>query len=400
MDVFVARQPIFDKEKSIYAYELLFRSGESNGFPDIDGDIATSSLLSSSFFTVGVDKVGSGKKTFINFTEDLLLKGTPQMFPPEKLVVEILENVTPTPEITAACKSLKEKNYIVALDDFVYTNDFDSLLELADIIKVDFRLTPVATLEEMLKSLSRFNCRLLAEKVETYEEFNAALEMGFDYFQGYFFSKPEVLKNKDLSTSSISLLQLISEINNAEFDPDALEKIILQDVSISYKLLTYINSAHFSRIQPIKSIKQAISYLGEKPLKLFVSLIATSRLAEDKPQELLKTATIRARFLELIGKQTGANSEELFLLGLFSCIDAMLDKSLESILKRLPLSAEINQALLQRSGDLFVYLRLIEAYESGNWIGSRFAQKKLGVTEECILDSYMDALGWADAFSL
>jgi len=398
MDVFVARQPIFDKNKDIYAYELLFRTGENNGFPDIDGETATSSLLSSSFFTVGIDKVGAGKKTFINFTEDLLAKGTPQMFPPQKLVVEILETVTPTQQIVASCQKLKEQNYELALDDFVYSNSFDSLLDLADIIKIDFRLTPVETLAEMLHKLKAFNCRLLAEKVETYQEFNAALELGFDYFQGYFFSKPEVLKNKDLSTSNINILRLISQINSADFDPDALEEIILQDVSISYKLLSYINSAHFSRIQPIKSIKQAISYLGEKPLKLFVSLIATSKLAEDKPQELLTTAIIRARFLELIGNECGDNSEELFLLGLFSCLEAMLDKRIESILSKLPLSEQINQTLIKREGNLYTYLRLIEAYEAGNWIALRFAKKKLGLAEEKILAAYVDALAWADAF--
>jgi len=398
MDVFVARQPIFDRNKDIYAYELLFRSGETNGFPNIDGDTATSSLLSSSFFTVGVEKVGSGKKTFINFTGELITKGIPQMFPKEKLVVEILEDVQPTPTIVAACQKLKEQDYELALDDFVYTKSFDSLLNLADIIKIDFRQTPVDTLGEMLQSLKRFNCRLLAEKVETYEEFNSALELGFEYFQGYFFSKPEVLKNKDLSSNSINMLRLISEINTAEFDPVAFEKIILQDVSISYKLLSYINSAYFSRVQPIGSIKQAISYLGERPFKLFVSLIATSKLAEDKPQELFTTAIIRAKFLELIGKKCEENQEELFLLGLFSCIDAMLDRNFESILSRLPLSASINEALIKREGHLFTYLRLIEAYEAGNWVAIRFAQKKLKLDEETILSSYVEALTWADAF--
>jgi len=196
----------------------------------------------------------------------------------------------------------------------------------------------------------------------------------------------------------MNLLRLISQINSTDFDPDALEENILQDVSISYKLLSYINSAHFSRIQPIKSIKQATSYLGEKPLRLFVSLIATSKLAVDKPQELLTTAIVRARFLELIGKECGENSEELFLLGLFSCLDAMLDKKIESILSRLPLSEQINQTLIKREGSLYTYLRLIEAYEAGNWIALRFAQKKLGLAEEKILSAYVDALTWADAF--
>ena len=301
MDVFVARQPIFDIKRKIYAYELLFRSGESNGFPDIDGETATTSLLSSSFFTVGIEKIGAGKLVFINFTEELLLNDTPQLFPPDKMMVEVLEDVSPGPEIVAACQSLKDKGYSLALDDFVYSKQFEELLHLSDIIKIDFRLTPIETLGEMVETLKKYNCKLLAEKVETYDEFHQAVELGFEYFQGYFFSKPEVLKNKDLSSSQVGMLRLISKINTEEFDVESLAALVAQDVSITYKLLKYINSSHFSRLQPLSSIRQAITFLGENGFKMFVSLIATSKLSENKPEELIRTSIIRARFLEQIG---------------------------------------------------------------------------------------------------
>lgn len=402
MNVFVARQPIFDRQKKLFAYELLFRTGESNGFPDIDGGTATTSLLSSSFFTVGIDKITAGKIAFINFTEDLIAKGIPQLFPPEKLMVEILEDVKPGSDIVEACTILKEKGYNLALDDFVYSRKFDELLRLSDIIKIDFRLTPPDKLEEMVQNLKKFNCQLLAEKVETYEEFNNALALGFEYFQGYFFSKPEVLQNKDLSASQLTMLRLLSEINAAdkEFDVESLEKLVSQDISITYKLLSYINSSQFSRLQAISSIGQAISYLGENGFKMFVSLIATSMLAVGKPNELIRASIIRARFLELIGVECRRDSNEMFLLGLFSMIDAMLDQSIHTVLKKMPLSKAINDALIDKSGNLFPFLRLVDTYEKGNWVAFRFALKKTGLPEDKITDVYLEAIAWADSLEI
>ncbi|BHH82887.1 EAL and HDOD domain-containing protein [Desulforhopalus sp. 52FAK] len=398
MDVFVARQPIFDINKKIYAYELLFRSGDSNGFPDIDGETATTSLLSSSFFTVGIEKIGAGKLVFINFTEDLLLNGTPQLFPPDKMMVEILEDVGPGSDIVKACQDLKDNGYSLALDDFVYSNQFDELLHLSDIVKIDFRLTPVETLGKMVETLKKYDCKLLAEKVETYDEFHQAVELGFEYFQGYFFSKPEVLKNKDLSSSQMGLMRLISQINTEEFDVDSLAELVAQDVSITYKLLKYINSSHFSRLQPLSSIKQAITFLGENGFKMFVSLIATSKLSENKPGELIRASIIRAKFLEQVGIKLKKDSSELFLLGLFMSLDAMLDQKIENIISKMPLSDSLKEALVGRKGDLFAFVRLIETYEAGNWVSFRFAQKKLGLTDACVTDFYVEALAWADSF--
>lgn len=397
MDVFVARQPIFDTNKKIFAYELLFRSGTTNGFPDIDGETATASLLSSSFFTVGIDQIGAGKLVFINFTEDLLLKGTPLLFPPEKMMVEVLEDVTPSTEIINACQELKENGFQLALDDFVYSKKFNDLLKLSDIIKIDFRLTPIDKIETMLANLAPYGCRLLAEKIETYEEFTHAKELGFDYFQGYFFSKPEILQNKDLSASQLGLIQLIAQINTAEFDVDKLEKMVAQDVSITYKLLNFLNSAHFSRVQPISSIRQAISFLGEREFKQFVTLIATSKLAEHKPNELIRASIIRARFLELISEDLPEDSREIFLLGLFSFIDAMLDQGIDQIVDKLPLSENITTALAKRKGDLYPYIRLIETYEKCNWIGLKYTQKRLGVGNDNITESYVKAIEWANS---
>ena len=269
-------------------------------------------------------------------------------------------------------------------------------MHLGDIIKIDFRLTPLETVKEMALSLKKYKCKLLAEKVETNEEFEKAMTLGFDYFQGYFFSRPEILRNKDLSVSQMAMIRLISQINSSEFDVVALAELVSHDVSITYKLLNYINSAYFSRLQPLSSISQAITYLGEKGFKLFVSLIATSMLAENKPDALVKMAVIRARFLQLIGIDLKTDGSEMFLLGLFSLIDAMLDRNMKEILKQLPLTEKVKLALVDRSGELFLYLRLIETYETGNWVAFRYAQKKTGIDDTKILQCYLEAIAWAD----
>lgn len=399
MDSFVARQPIFDIRKKIYAYELLFRSGHTNAFPDIDGNTATSNVLSSSFFTVGIEKICSGRLAFINFPESLLLKGTPAFFPREKLTVEILEDVKASKEVVAKCRELKKSGYQLALDDFVWNSDLTELLELADIIKFDVRLTPFDELEQILPLVGKYNCRLLAEKIETEEEFQQAVKMGFDYFQGYFFAHPEILKNRELQGSQLGILRLLSKINATEFDMDEIETLVSQDVAVSYKLLNYLNSARFSRITLVSSIRQAIAFLGEQEFRTFISILATSCLNKNKPEELMRMSIIRARFLEQLGKATGSQKEELLLLGLFSLIDAMLDQKMEDIVSKLSLSQSLEDALINQQGKLAPWLRLVESYERGNWVPFRFAQKRIAVNSETITRTYLEAISWADSFS-
>lgn len=399
MDVFVARQPIFNKQKNIYAYELLFRTGMSNAFPDLDGETATSSLLSSSFFTVGIEKISGGKVAFINFTEKLLLQGIPTMFPPENIMVEVLEDVTPSTEINEACKSLIAKGYDIALDDFVFSEEWLPLVKIAKIIKVDFMLSSIEEIEQIVAAVKPYNCKLLAEKIETYDEFQLALGMGFKYFQGYFFAKPEILKNKDISSSQLTLLQLITEITRAEFDPKTLEKLINQDVSVSFKLLKFLNSAYYSRVSPVSSIIQAIAYLGERGVRQFVSLIATSKLSESKPDELIRMSIIRARFLEQMTDGLGyKNSCDYFMLGLFSYIDAMLDNSMEYLMEQLPLNTDVKDALVHRSGKMFPFLHSIECYELGEFARFENIIGDLGLESDKITAFYLDAVIWADSY--
>ena len=225
------------------------------------------------------------------------------------------------------------------------------------------------------------------------------MALGFTYFQGYFFSKPEVLKNKDISSSQLTIMRLICEVNRVEFDIGILEKIINQDVSISYKLLNYLNSAYFSRLQPLSSIRQAIAYLGERGTRLFVSLIATSQLAAHKPDELMKTSIIRASVsLNIWARNQKKTSGEFFMLGLFSLIDAMLDNSMEYLIGQLPLTDDISEALVSRSGPLFPYLRLVELYEIGEW---QELDQSLAILNSPVIRSsqyYLDAVNMADSY--
>lgn len=401
MDVYVARQPIFTKNKKIHGYELLFRESLSNFFPDIDGDTATSKLLYNSFFTIGVEKITGFKVAFINFTRDLLLNRVPLMFPRERIVVEILEDVEPRKEIVDVCREISEKGYDIALDDFFYRSDMEPLIGLANTIKFDFRATPIDEMRTVVKKLAKYDVNLLAEKVETHEEFKKALKMGFSYFQGYFFCKPEIIKGRDIQSSRMNLLELMATANKKDFKFHELEKIILRDVAISYKLLRYINSVYFRTISNISSIKQAIVLLGEKGIRRFVSLIAMAKLASDKPDELIRTSIIRAKFCELIGKKDGApvNHSELFTLGLFSLIDAILDDTMESLMEKLPLSEDIKGALVHKSGKLKDYLSLTVAYETGDWEGVSKSATSLNLDEGGLPDSFMEALTWADSMS-
>src|SRR5208283_1617606 len=226
MDVYVARQPILDRKKSLFAYELLFRDGLANYMPNIDGDTATSKLLSSSFLTIGIDKITFGKRAFVNFTQNLLETDIPLMFPKETTVVEILEDVNPTALVTEACRKLSAKGYSLALDDFVFKLELTPLIELADIIKIDFRATSYSEIKLILHKFGTKKIKFLAEKVETNEEFKDALNMGFEFFQGFFFSKPEIVKGKEISGSQMQYLNFMIEISKPNYDLSELETII------------------------------------------------------------------------------------------------------------------------------------------------------------------------------
>ncbi len=402
MESFVARQPIFNRRKGLFGYELLYRSGMDNAFSGTDGDMATARVLSSTFLNIGMDRITGSKWALINFTGRHLLDGTPGQFPADKVIVEILEDVEPTAGIVTACRKLRERGYVLALDDFDFSGSQAPLVELADIIKVDFRLVPLEVIEREGPALLRQGKKLLAEKIETYAEFDAAQAMGFSLFQGYFFSRPEVMQNREIATSKINLLNLLAEVNRKNVRLDRVEQMIAPDVAISYKLLRYINSAYYYLLNEISSIRHALLYLGEAGVRQFVSLVATSELASDKPDELIRTAVIRARLCELLGKQGSRgypDTSELFLLGLFSLLDAMLDMEMAELMERLPLPANLKQALTAGSGPCARYLETVLAYEQGDWQRCTGLLEDLGIDTDRMVAAYLDAVDLAENFS-
>jgi EAL and modified HD-GYP domain-containing signal transduction protein len=401
MDVFVARQPIFRKNRSLLGYELLFRDGLTNAFPKIDGTEATSRVLSSSFFSMGIEQVSGEGRAFVNFTRDLLIERIPMMFPRDRVVVEILEDIEPDSEVVEACREMAENGYVIALDDFLFRPGMGELIQTAKIIKFDLMATPLDTLAPLLEKLSGNGIEFLAEKVETHEEFDQAMEMGFSSFQGYFFSRPEVLRGRDVSAPRMNLLELMAEANRNDVAFRKLERIIERDVAISYKLLRYINSAYFRRVSEVTSIRQAIVLMGERGIRRFLSLIAMTSLASHKPDELVRASIVRARFCELIGDTgpPGADRAELFTLGLFSMIDAIMDDAMASLMERLPLSGAIKKALVHRRGPLAAYLGLLESYEQGRWDGVSEAAGRTGLAQERLPGCFAEAVAWADSLA-
>ncbi len=399
MKTYIARQPIFTSDKKIYAYELLFRDSMANFFPDVDGNHATSRLLSNTFFTSDIEHITGGKRAFINFTRELLGQKIPLLFPPAITTVEILEDVTADETIIERCQELSSEGYLIALDDFEYREELDPLIDLSNIIKIDFMKSSEEEIRDYLSRFSAKNIKFLAEKVETYEEFQLALGMGFSYFQGYFFSKPQVMNDTDIPSLQLNILQIMAEAGGDTFRVTELQKLIEQDVGISYKLLRYLNSPFFRRRNEISSIKHAILMLGEQGMKRFLSVIILAELSEDKPDELLKSSIIRAKICENLAlhKGAGVDPSELFTMGLFSLIDAILDSPMETILKKLPLSEDIKTALLKRENRLSEYLRLTESYERGDWEGVQESASSLRINMDELQAIYLEALGWADA---
>lgn len=365
MDVYIARQPILTRAKKLFGYELLFRGTEDFGLADISGDRATTSLLSSTFFTKGIDVISGDKPCFVNFTEELLKEHVPQTFPQAKIVVEILEDVRPTPEVIDVCHDLIKRGYAIALDDFVYDKSMTPLIECADIIKIDVQLTPLATLSHTLEQLAKYKKRLLAEKVETHEDFQSAAQLGFTLFQGYFFSRPEEMCMKELSPLKVNLLHLLSEIVKRSTTLDKLCAIITADVAMSYKLLRYLNSAYYYRLEKVKNVKNAIAYLGERELRKFLLVIILSELAMDAPGELVRLALVRAKFCELLAEDVFAGDVpgESFLVGLFSLIDTMLNMPMNEVMSDIPVSDVIRQALVCKKGTPASLLDIVIAYE-------------------------------------
>ncbi|WP_113905973.1 EAL and HDOD domain-containing protein [Aliidiomarina celeris] len=401
MFFYIARQPILDRKKSLYAYELLFRNGTDNAFPDISAEAATASLIENSQFQTNINEITNSNLAFINFSEIALLQELPTLLPPKEIVVEILESVQPTEAVFTALRSLKKKGYRLALDDFNFDPKWFSVLNLIDIVKVDLTIANDTQVNHLRSLTKQYNFELLAEKVETEAQFSKFFALGFQYFQGYFFARPELLQRKSFAPNMLVYTQLLQACAQTEIDFTTISNVFAQDVGLTYKLLRYVNSTAFGYGRNIETLKQAIVFLGEVELKKFASLIATAQLANSKPTELVKLSMIRARLCELIAEhaEIEINSERAFLTGMFSVLDAILDEDFNVILSRIEVNEEIQDALILKKGKLAYCLSLIQNYEQANWQRVSWLAERLQIDSGLMPELYTQALQWSESLS-
>lgn len=399
MNGFIARQPIFDHDQKIHAYELLFRNGLDDAFPkDIDGDKATSSVLSDGFFTMGIDTLTGGYPAFVNFTRDILLGGFAELMPSSKLVIEILEDVTPDPKVLAVLERLKKIGFRIALDDYRESDQQSPLIQFADLIKVNFKATSRDDQRRISRKFRSLGVKLVAEKLETRDDLLSATAMGFDFFQGFFYCKPAIVNKGRIPENKLTKLELLKEVNRPELDIDRIQELVKHDVEMSYKLLRYINSAYFGLRNEATDIRQALVYLGFKNLRKWASLMAVACLGGDKPDELLVTSLVRARFCELTAQHFDLSnrSEELFLMGMFSVIDALLDMTMEDALASIPLAPDLKLALLGEQCRLKHILDFAISYEMGNWEFFEYLKNQLSFDDTTVPELHLDAVKTAE----
>jgi c-di-GMP-related signal transduction protein len=397
-ETFIARQPIFDARIQVQGYELLHRSGWTNAFEGGDPDQATVEVLNGSLLVNRFQDLTDGKRGYINVPRNVLVQDFLELLPPELAVIEVLETVGPEPEVLAAMRRLRRKGYTIALDDFVDPKANKRLLQLADIIKVDFKQTGSADREALVECCQRPGLVFLAEKVETHKEFEEAKSLGFELFQGYFFCKPETTVSHDLPRSTANYIELLKEVMRDELNLGRLERVIQREQSLSAKLLRYINSIHFGVQDEILSIKQALIHLGERPLRRWGMLMALAGIGEGKPNELVRTCLVRARFCETLSREANldADSLDLYLTGMFSGLDALVDRPLDLALEQLGLNPDIGAAIRGDGSGLSSAFGLAVACEQGDWGLYTLIAEQLGLERERVAQLYARALFWAD----
>jgi c-di-GMP-related signal transduction protein len=391
---FVARQPILTKDEQVFGYELLFRDGVENYFRATDMEAAARSTLDSSLL-LGLDVLCDGRRAFVNCTKEVLMRDYIMLLPSSQTVVEILETVPPDDQVIAACQRLKEAGYMIALDDFVADDPRHSLTDFADIIKVDLRQTTAEERVTIMKLYGPWRCRMLAEKVETREEFLETRNTGFLYFQGYFFRRPEILTTREIPVNRLNYLRMLQAVSHEELDHREIENVIKSEASLCYRLLRYMNSAAFSFNSEIHSVRHALSLLGEREIRRWVRLVAMMGAGKDKASDLVTSTLVRARFCELLSPKIQHGDSDLFLMGLLSLMDVILEMPMARILESVPLDLETKAVLAGGASRLRPLYQLMLARESGEWEDTSELTRQLGLTESEVAEAYWQAMQWA-----
>ncbi|MBZ5653749.1 MAG: HDOD domain-containing protein [Acidobacteriia bacterium] len=390
---YVARQPILTADEKVFGYELLFRDGVDDYFTAVDADAASRSTLDSSIL-IGLDVLCDSRQAFVNCTREVLLKDYITLLPPDQIAVEVLETVPPDDLVIAACERLAKGGYTIALDDFGVNDPRAPLVGLAKIIKVDMRSTPLSQAAGLVR---RYGARsqMLAEKVETREEFLAAQKAGFKLFQGYFFRRPEVVHARQIPANQLNYLRLLKMVSMPEINPREIENMIKGEASLCYRLLRYLNSPIFGFPGKIQSVRHALAILGEREVRRWIRLVVTLGAADNKPSDLVLSALVRARFCELLGPRTQHGQADVFLVGLLSLMDSILELPMGVVLEGICVDPEMKAVLLGEKSQLTPLYELMVAQEAAEWakVGSLCAQMNLDGA--LVAESHWQAMRWA-----
>ncbi len=395
-EIFVGRQPIFDLEGETYAYELLYRASADAQACITDDLESAAATIANAVLDTGLERITRSKLAFVNCTRDFLLSEDFRLLPAAQVVLEILENIEPDPELLDVLQRARDDGYRFALDDFVYAPQYRPLLDFADIIKMDFRLQSPEEIARDLQKFTDFDGQLLAEKIETHEELEQAKALGFHLFQGYFFARPKTLTTQALPVSALQSLQNMAQADSA--DLETLEDIFNQDVSASLRLLRYVNSAALSLPSEIQSVRHAARMVGVLELRRILKMVSVAGLAAEAPVELLLLSLIRARFCAAFAKTCNLDEDAAFSLGLLSLVDALLGREMREILDEIPFNQQVKDALLGESNELSVLLEAAQAFAYGDLQKIASISAPFSVSTQTLAQHYIEAIEAAHAF--
>lgn len=394
-NVFVGRQPILAPNMKTIAYEVLYRDCEHGQAVFTDEAVATATVLLNTYLDIGLEQVVGSHLAFLNIPKQFLLEGYCEALPKNRVVLEILENVEPTPQAIEALRVLSQQGYTIALDDFVYDDRFLPFLELADIVKIDVLGKNAEQIQKEVSQLRDFRVRLLAEKVETREVYETCKNLGFYYFQGYFFFRPDIIRGREIPANRGALLELMGKIQNPYIPFERLVEYIRNDLSLSYKVLRYVNSAYVGLPKRVNSIEHAACLVGIDQIQTWATLIMMSSEQTQAP-EILVIALVRAKMCEQLGRQLDLVSpEKYFTMGLLSVLEALYESPMADIINQLPLPTDIQEALVDGTGEMGTLLSYVKAYEQGEWM----ELKPIPLEPSIIRGFYFDAISWANHFS-
>ena len=367
LPAFVGRQPIFDRKQAIHGYELLFRTDPAAQPGLVDGTASTAQVVLNAFLELGIDSVVGPHRAFVNATREFLVGGYATSLPPDRIAIEVLEDVPPDDEVLFAMRELGRAGYTLALDDFIFREELRPMLPLADLVKLDISLLSRSELAEHVSLLRAYHVGLVAERVETREEFDHCLGLGFEYFQGFFLARPTIVKGQRRASNQLSTLRLVVLLQDPSVAIDKVEEAISLDPTLSYRLLKVINSAAFGLSREVESLRQALVLLGLKRIQNWVTLLVMAGLSK-KPPALLASALTRAKMCEALAAHVlPERASSCFTVGLFSSLDAMLDQPMAEIVASVPLSDDVRAALIDGTGPMGLLLQDVLHYERCDW---------------------------------